>query len=325
MGKPPRSEEQQTHPKGDTHVPNENLHKLSEDETNELALEAGEQVEETEFLLERFSLNEDYDVIDKLNPTGPKGSYHPEVDSRKDQRYLRELVLWRRLCPLVENLIMNLQPERIDHAGNKYQPDDEEGSSIWSVIHAAICASSLNTLEPSVSIRNRFDGTLRRQKKSLQEVTSLSLFRDDVELLLRDLYGDSNLLDIVLNAVFRIVREFARWVRPDREHQDACNWDYIHGIGVPEGHGIHGHDHGIAYAALDDLRHVFARCVKNRPPSANIPAEFATRHVEHFIRLDAPRSRVDAQTLAGLRLVGQAIGASVEIEESEGGTKVGLR
>jgi len=72
----------------------------------------------------------------------------------------------------------------------------------------------LNTLNPAESIRNRFDGKLKRQKDSLQEFTSLSLFRDDVERLLRDLYGDieSEALDHILLAVFCIVQEFTHYV-----------------------------------------------------------------------------------------------------------------
>jgi hypothetical protein len=166
-------------------VTNIDTHKLSEEEAAENAFEAGENVVDAEFLADRFVLDEHDDVIDLIYHTGPKGSFHPQVDSRKDQQHLREHVLWRRLGPLVDGLIVNLQPQQIGHDGNEYQ-----SLSIWSAIYAAICASSLNTLDPSISIQNRFYGTLRRQKESLQEVTSLSLFRDDIERLLRDLYGD---------------------------------------------------------------------------------------------------------------------------------------
>jgi hypothetical protein len=89
--------------------------------------------------------------------------------------------------------------------------------------------------------------------------TSLALFRDDVECLLRDLYGDveSEALDSVVRAVFRIVQEFTRYVRPDlwKEHEDAENLDYIFGIGVVEGGAIHSSDHGRGMAAKSSLIH----------------------------------------------------------------------
>ena len=263
---------------------NIDTHKLSEEEAAEIAFEAGENVVDSEFLPDRFVLDEHDDVIDLIYHTGPKGSFHPQVDSRKDQQHLRERVLWRRLGPLVDGLIVNLQPQQIGHDGNEYQ-----SLSIWSAIYAAICASSLNTLDPSISIQNRFDGTLRRQKESLQEVTSLSLFRDDIERLLRDLYGDieGSGMDEVLRAVFCIAEEFTQWVRPDiyREHHNACVWDYIDGIGVPDGGDIGSSDYGRAYAALEDIR-ARVREVRDNPSAfGKYTVEFATRHVEEFIRL----------------------------------------
>ena len=109
-----------------------------------------------------------------------------------------------------------------------------------------IRASHLNTFDPTMSIQHRFDGKLKRQTKDTQDFTSLSLFRDEVECLLRDLYGDieSEALDSIVWAVFRIVEEFTKYVRPDlgKEHHDAGDLDYMFGIGVPEGDGISGSD-----------------------------------------------------------------------------------
>src|SRR5262245_59286876 len=83
----------------------------------------------------------------------------------------------------------------------------------------------------------------RRQKEDTQDFTSLALFRDDVECLLRDLYGDveSEALDSLLLAIFLVVQLFAQCVRPGvwKEHDDAEKFDYIvFGTGVPEGYGI---------------------------------------------------------------------------------------
>jgi hypothetical protein len=112
-------------------------------------------------------------------------------------------------------------------SGEEYKPHNEESFAIWWTMLDTISSSHSNTFDPVLSIRHKFDGKLRRQKEHTQDFTSLALFRDDVECLLRDLYGDveSDALDSVLRAVFRIVEQFAKFVRPDlwKEHSDAEN------------------------------------------------------------------------------------------------------
>jgi hypothetical protein len=78
-------------------VTNIDTHKLSEEEAAEIAFEAGENVDDAEFLTDRFVLNGHDDVIDLIYPTGPKRSFHPQVDSRKDQQS-------PRACPLAATL-----------------------------------------------------------------------------------------------------------------------------------------------------------------------------------------------------------------------------
>src|SRR5262245_22358425 len=77
--------------------------------------------------------------------------------------------------------------------------------------------------------------------------------------LLRDLYGDleSEALDSITWAVFRIVQEFTRHVRPDlwKEHADAEHLDYSFGIGVPEGCALSGSDVRRGMAAKFSLIH----------------------------------------------------------------------
>jgi hypothetical protein len=111
----------------------------------------------------------------------------------------------------------------------------------------------LNTFDVAISIKHKFDGKLRRQKKGSQDFTSLALFRDDVECLLRDLYGDveSDALDSIVEAVFHIADEFTEYVLPDlcEEHQDAVDLDYMLGIGVPEQGSIGSGEHYRGMAA----------------------------------------------------------------------------
>ena len=142
-------------------------------------------------------------------------------------------------------------------SGEEYKPFNDEVYAIWQAIFLAIGASHLSSYDPTLSIQHKFGGTLKRQKKGMGGFTSLSLFRDDVECLLRDLYGDieSEALDSVLYAVFSIVEAFTKYVQADlwKEHKDAVNLDYMFGIGVPEGDCVNSNDLGRGMKAKFDL------------------------------------------------------------------------
>jgi hypothetical protein len=151
---------------------------------------------------------------------------------------------------------------------------------------SAIRASHLNTFDPALSVQHKFDGKLKRQKKHTQDFTSLALFRDDVECLLRDLYGDieSDALDSVLQAVFRIVEQFAKFVRLDlsKEHRDAENLDYMFGIGVPDWSAINGSDWRRGMAAKADLIHRVREVNANPSTFSAYTIEFATLFAERW-------------------------------------------
>jgi hypothetical protein len=226
----------------------------------------------------RFVLDENRYVIDKLNPDSQKGYCHE--DSPDDQFHLRERVLMVRLSKLVDDLIINLQPERTSPGGKLYRPFNSDSHAIWVAILAAIQASHLNTSDLSASIQTRFDGRLKRKRRGLQGFTSLSLFLDDVECLLRDMYRDvgPEALDHILWAVFTIVREFLHYVRKDlwQEHQNAMDSDYNFGIGVPEGCGISGSEWRRGMVATSNLR-VRAREVRKDPAAFS---KYTVRFVE---------------------------------------------
>jgi hypothetical protein len=154
----------------------------------------------------RFALDEKRYIIDLLNPANSgKGYCHegrPEDDS-----YLRERVLMVRLGEMLDKLIINLRPMQKLPSGEEYKPHNEESFAIWWAILDLIKASHLNTFDPALAIQHKFDGKLRCQSKHTQDFTSVALFRDDAECLLRDLYGDveSEALDSILQAVFRLL------------------------------------------------------------------------------------------------------------------------
>jgi hypothetical protein len=151
----------------------------------------------------RFALDEKRYVIDAVNPANSGKGYCHEGDPEGD-RHLRERVLTVRLGEMLGEL---MRPTTKCPPGEEYQPFNEEKHAIWLAMLAAIRASHLDTLDPKLSVQYRFDGTLKRQAKGMQDLTSLSLFCNDVERLLRDLYGDieSEVLDSIRWAVFRIV------------------------------------------------------------------------------------------------------------------------
>ena len=233
----------------------------------------------------RFALDEKRYIIDLLNPANSgKGYCHegrPEDDS-----YLRERVLMVRLGEMLDKLIINLRPMQKLPSGEEYKPHNEESFAIWWAILDLIKASHLNTFDPALAIQHKFDGKLRCQSKHTQDFTSVALFRDDAECLLRDLYGDveSEALDSILQAVFRIVEQFAKFVRPDlwKEHSDAENFDYMFGIGVPDGYGIGGSDWRRGMAAKADLFHRVREVNANPSTFSGYTIEFAKLFAEQW-------------------------------------------
>lgn len=234
----------------------------------------------------RFVINEEGDIIDTLNPAN-SGKGQCCADGPQDERYLREIVLQRSLRDLLSKLIINPRPMQKLPNGQEYQPCNEESEAISWPVFQTIRASHLNSCDPAMSIQNRFDGTLKRQKKGMKDSSSLSLFRDDVERLLRDLYGDieGEALDTVLFAVFYIVQAHTKYVRNDlwKEDNDAVNFDYMFGIGLPEGYGVNGSMWRRGMLAKSDL--ILRVCEVCANPSAfsEYTVKFANRFSQDWV------------------------------------------
>ena len=233
---------------------------------------------------QRFALDDKRNVIDLLNPTGPKDRW---IGGRPaNEMHMREQILSVRLGVLVDDLIINQQPKQTNSQGKKYKPFDEESGAIQRAIYTAILASQLNTFEVAVSIENRFNGKLKRRTSALQTFTSLSLFRDDVERLLRDLYGDikTEALEHILHAVFVIVEEFTHYVRKDlwQEHQYARDWDYVTVDEMADMCGTSFSDCGRSAVAAHNLQ-ICAREVSENPSRfSKYTVEFAT-HIKESV------------------------------------------
>jgi hypothetical protein len=233
----------------------------------------------------RFFLNEARDVIDMQNPANNRGYFYER--NPEDEFHLRECVLEVRLGEIIKALIIPTKKKL--PSGEEYQTN-EEALSIWWALVRAIKASHLNSLDPLLSTQHKFDGMLKREKVGMQDFTSLSLFVDDVERLLRDLYGefDSQAIERVRHAVFAIVNVFTEYSRKDlyKEHGDAEKVDYVCGIGLPaEDCGISSSDHGRANKSAHDLA-LRARTVRANPTSfSKYTVEFVKALDEDWPRL----------------------------------------
>jgi hypothetical protein len=243
----------------------------------------------------RFALDERRYVIDAVNVANSGKAYYGHEGDPEDDEHLRERILILHLSKMIDKLILNLRPMQKLPSGEEYKPHNEESFAIWWAMLDTIKASHLNTFDPALSIQHKFDGKLRRQKKHTQDFTSLALFRDDVECLLRDLYGDfeSEALDSVVLAVFRIVQQFAHYVRPElwKEHDDAEKFDYIlFGTGVPEGCGISSSEFHCGMAAKADLFNRVREVNANLSTVSEYSIEFAKLFAE---RWDCSKEYVD--------------------------------
>ena len=153
---------------------------------------------------QRFLLNENGYIIDTLNPANNnKAEWNDQLGYKIHENCFRELLLWQRLGELLPKL-MDPSPIQKRLTVMTFRPVREGSTSIWVVLYRAIKASHLNSLDIALSVQHKFDGVLKREKKGTQAITSLSLFVEDIERLLRDLYGDidSEALDKILYSAF---------------------------------------------------------------------------------------------------------------------------
>jgi hypothetical protein len=205
---------------------------------------------------ERFILNEEEEITDLLNPSMPP-VWHPDGDP-EDQISMREEVLRVRLRDLVGDLFIDRREQRTVQF--------ELGWAISEII----CASHFVAISSVPSIHAKFGGKFIREKRGLEDSTSLSHFCDDVCSLLLDLYGDgeSDALEKLRSAVLCITFGLTRHEGKDlwHEHDAARDVDFeLHAIGRPKCYGvITGSDWRRGMAALDALR-ARARKVRETP------------------------------------------------------------
>jgi hypothetical protein len=237
----------------------------------------------------RFIVNEDRTIIDMLNlAKSPTGYCHR--DDPEEDIHLRERVLSVHLSNLVDGLIVDSQRGQKDQVEKKCELN-EIRHSIWRTISQAIGASRLNGHKVEVSIKKRFNGHLKRQKTRLRDQVSISLFVDDVECLLRDLYGDieTEVFDEILLAVRTIVEELTRYTRRDlwEEYINAEDYDTSLGIGVPQGYSLSSSEWARGRKALSDLMKRSRAVLESKSDFSQYTVKFATYCDEHFCPSEA--------------------------------------
>jgi hypothetical protein len=215
---------------------------------------------------QRFSLDQDRKIIDGSNSANNGKCWCP-AGMPEDDMHLREQLLFSRLQDLVGRLIINRNSLDVLPNAETFDPVFQERHSIIWALYNVIKTSHLNTFDVALSVQHKFDRQIHRKKQGMRDRTSLALFAEDVEHLLRDLYGDHDqqAIDRLREAVLAIVAEFAKHLRQDlwEEHQSAGDIDYMF-ADLPECGGLHASDIGRMHQAVHDLTER-ARSVRAEP------------------------------------------------------------
>lgn len=236
---------------------------------------------------QRFFINEDRYIVDRVNWANNDLRDVP-IGALEDEHHLRAYLLGTRLEGLFRDLIVpvGLKKKNGDY---QYKPFNRAESVLSSVL-AAIGAARLSGLEYELN-HQEFDGMLKCDRQGMQDYTSLALFVDDVERLLRDLYGDfdDQATNRIRLAVFDIMGNCTKWSPKDmwREHADAKTIDYgWYSIGVIPGDGINTNEVRDANNAAADIL-LRARTVRANPTSfSKYTIRFVKALDEHWPRLD---------------------------------------
>jgi hypothetical protein len=185
----------------------------------------------------RFLLDNQGGIFDKLHPeSGTEHVVYMNAFNNKpydDDLHLRSGVLFRRLETLVPELCR----------GNGRKRDRKTLSyKTCGLVPDIIQASQLNRRDVRVSLQRPFNGKLKYRKTEVRELTSISLFIDDVERLLRDLYGDTDGDDLsaVILAIRSVVVALSTYILPDlaAEYNTAFAVDIGAGRGLDPGDGV---------------------------------------------------------------------------------------
>jgi hypothetical protein len=192
---------------------------------------------QTASMNKRVMLDSSGKIVDKVHPEySAETPCYMDPSSCKpyrDQQQLRSGLFLRRLEQLIPKLTKGNGRKRQTRAFY-----DELPELLLSILEP----SQLNRRAGRTSLRKPFRGKLRHRKTELQELTSISLFIDDVERLLRDLYGDvdSDRINDLVAAMKLTTLTLSSYLLPDlrAEHNTAFLIDRGAGRCLPPGDGV---------------------------------------------------------------------------------------
>jgi hypothetical protein len=211
------------------------------------------------------------------------------LEDEEDEEHLRECLLRFRLNTLLRDLVAPHARRQAGHRQCRLGEFQETESTLCAVL-AAAGTSCQSEYDAALSPREKFDGDLKREKEGMQDFTSLALFVDDVERLLRDLYCDfeTQAADSVRYAVFSVMRTCTKrspksiW----QEHGDAETLDYgWYGIGLAFGDGINTNEWLRAEEAATKIAHRARTVRANRSAFSKYTVRFVRALDEHWPEL----------------------------------------
>jgi hypothetical protein len=204
----------------------------------------------------RFYVDDKRWVIDRANRANSR-LYRIHISEAGDEEHLRESVLLVRLEGLLGKLHGPSAPKR-NKRGRKRRRFEK---ALWVLrgVLIAVGASHMSQQSAARSPHHRFNDQLRRENGHFGGITSLALFFDDIELLLRDLYGDfdQSAASAVRYALHTVLCWCLRRSLPKdiwKEHWDARTIDHgWYGVGLDPGDGISTNSVWQADEAANDL------------------------------------------------------------------------
>lgn len=215
---------------------------------------------------QRFFINEDRYIIDRVNWANNALVQVP-VGCPEDWQNLRQDVFRTRLRLLLRALI-GLSPVKKGDS-DKHARWFNKTDWTLSVVLGAIGSANATGRDIELRHHEKFDEDPNRDQRGVQDFTSLSLFVDDVERLLRDLYGefDNDVTEHLRQAIFEIMGTTTKRMFRDLwdEHSNAWAVDYgWAGIGVAPGDGISTGNFFQANRAAEEIARR-ARAVRSNP------------------------------------------------------------
>jgi hypothetical protein len=209
-----------------------------------------------EYKMSRFYVDNKRWVINRANWANSRLYRIWAGEVAWDEEHLRESVLLVRLERLLGQRHGPSAPKR-DKRGRRRRRLEKALLFLRDVL-IAVGASHMSEQSAARLHHHKFNDQLRRENEHFGEFTSPALFLDDIELLMRDLYGDfeQSAARAVRHALYTVLRGCLRSLPKDiwNEQGNAKMIDHgWYGVGLAPGDGISTHALWQGDEAANDL------------------------------------------------------------------------